>query len=267
MNFHMRLIAAVVGAVLASARSSSAQQKKCPITADLKNLGPDAYQLRGARCEGILAKPAGGDLIRVIGLTGAVEDFNPRLGADLHVTWRSFSGDSMWLRAVGIRSRFFYQMDASIPRSDAEFHWPVSVLLGENVRQKDVAVRGWTMESFGGSLDTVLIPVTIWQQQAPPASSTDYMLTAMPTQRLRALRWGIARTDSLGRSAGWVREMSAVAGNDFMEGTAVHIPFAQTLSPGLYRVHFAGDLWSANVASAASNSTATATALVRISRQ
>lgn len=255
----------VVCALLGSARPSIAQQKKCPITADLTKLGNDAYRLRGDRCEGIVAKPAGGDLIRVIGLTGTVESFNPQLGADLHLTWRPFHGDSIWLKAVGIRSRFFYQMDAAIPSTAAEFKWPVSVLLSQNVRQKDVAVRGSTMERFGGVVDTVLIPITIWQKQAPPASPAEYMLTVMPTQRLRALRFGIAATDSLGRSAGWIRKMTAVSGTDFMEGAAIHIPLGPISSPGLYRMTFAGDLWSAKIASGTDKTTATATALVRIS--
>lgn len=266
MQFHMRLITRAVAAVVVCAGQLAAQQPSCPITVDLKNLGPDAYQPRGSRCEGITARPAGGDLIRVIGLTGTVENFNPQLGADLHVTWHALPGDSVWLKSVGIRPRLFYQMDASLPPAAREFPWPVSVLLGENIRQKDIAVRGWTSQSFGGIRETVLLPVTISQQQASTSPTPDYMLTVLPTVRLGALRWGLAKTDSLGRPAGWVREMASVSGTDFMEGAAVHIPLGPMTSPGLFRLQLAGDLWTTTGVASKDSVRPTATALIRIAR-
>ncbi|MEP6765857.1 MAG: hypothetical protein ABJB66_16195 [Gemmatimonadaceae bacterium] len=264
MNFHVRVIWCALLAAPALPSRPFAQERHCPIHVDAKDIY--AYQSRGNRCEGIIARPAGGELIRFIGLTQSVEDFNPQLGADLHVVWPQVAADSIWLKAVGVRAGLFYQMDTALPKTSTEFRWPVTVLLKEGVRRADVAVRGWTIQSFGGIPDTVLIPIALWQQRAASFTNTEYVMTILPVQRMRALRFGIATADASGRSDGWFREMTAVPGTDFLEGSAVRIPLGKISAPGLYIVQVAADLWSTTAASGDIAPKATARALVRISQ-
>jgi hypothetical protein len=241
-------------------------QPRCPVRVDSAALGTYGYGRRHALCEGILAKPAGGDVIRVIGLTAAVEDFDPRLGSDLRLTWSPLAGDSVWLKAVGIRPQLFYQMDATVVGTATEFRWPIGVLLGLAVRRRDVAIRGWTLQSFGGMRDTVFIPITVSQTKPRVDSVAQYLLTVIPTQRLAHLRWGINLLDSTGRSVRMIRPMTAVPGTDFFEGSAVHIPIASPASSGLYRIQLAGDLRPDAGATTKDTVPVTASALVKVVR-
>jgi hypothetical protein len=263
----MHLQASVLGAVLTAMTCAAvaSAQAKCPVRVDSAALGKYGYGFRNGRCEGILAKPAGGDIIRVIGLTAAVEDFDPRLGADLRLTWPVVAGDSVWLTAVGTRPQLFYRMDAFVGTATV-FRWPVGVLLGLAVRQKDVAIRGWTLQSFGPNRDTVLVPITVSQTEPPVDSVALYLLTVIPTHRLTRLRWGLNLLDATGRSVKEVRPMTAVPGTDFLEGSAVRIPIVRPASSGLYRIQLAGDLRPEAGATTKDSTPVTASALVKLVR-
>src|SRR5262249_49599176 len=91
----MRIARVVTAGMLLTAglASPASAQKRICKSVDLRRIGPTGYTSRGTRCEGILEREVGGDVISVVGLSHYIEDFDPQLGIDLRVTWGPLSSD------------------------------------------------------------------------------------------------------------------------------------------------------------------------------
>lgn len=238
---------------------TSAPPRVCK-SVDLSRIGPTGYTTRSTRCEGILEREVGGEVVPVVGLASYVEAVDPQKGIDLTLGFARSSADSVWIVATSVSPRLHYRMDTSVPTNVDQLKWPVSILRAEGIRRSDIAVLAWTR--VPGIADRVYLPVSLTQMAPLPQTRPPTLLTLLPAKRLRSLRVSVAETDSLGRVSRWIKENEPVPGSDFIEGlpVSVQLPTLQPLH--LYRVQI-GAYLAPEVKSATDSLTTTTALLLR----
>jgi hypothetical protein len=228
---------ALIGASLvprASIRAQAAQARVCK-SVDLSRIGPTGYTNRGTRCEGILEREVGGEVVPVVGLAAYVGAVDPQRGIDFTLGFARSSTDSVWIVASSVSPRLHYRMDTAVPTNVDQIKWPVSILRAEGIRRNDIAVLAWTRLP-GVAADRVYLPVSLTQSTAAPAGRSAPVLTMLPAKRLRGIRVSVAETDSLGRPSRWIKENEPIPGSDFIEGLPVTIQLPALQPLRLYRV-------------------------------
>ena len=232
--------AVLIGALVSPRLRIHAQARACK-SVDLERIGPTGYSSRGTRCEGILEREVGGEVIPVVGLASSVENFDPQRGIDLTLGFGRSATDSIWIVASSVRPTLHYRMDTAVPANVDQMKWPVSILRAESIRRDDIAVLAWTQ--VRGIAERVYLPVSVRQSPAATnAAGATPTLTLLPAKRARAIRVSTAETDSLGRVARWLEENDPVPGSDFIEGQPVTVRLPALRSQRLYRVRIGADL-------------------------
>jgi hypothetical protein len=206
----------------------------------LSNTGDEtAYKSRGARCEGILEREVGGEVIPVVGLVGSFERFDPQRGVNLTLGFSPSTSDSVWIVATSTRPTLHYRMDTAVPAGVGRLSWPVSILRTEGIRYDDLAILAWTKTPGIG--DKILLPIAVTQKDTASTASP-IVITLLPAKRARALRVSTAEADSTGRASKWIKENDPVPGSDFIEGMSVAVRLPALRPNCLYRVRIGADL-------------------------
>lgn len=241
-----------------SARAQTNVPARVCKSVDLSRIGPTGYSTRSTRCEGILEREVGGEVVPVVGLAFYIEAVDPQKGIDLTLGFARSSTDSVWIVATSVSPRLHYKMDTAVPTNVDQLKWPVSILRAEGIRRNDIAVLAWTR--VPGIAERLYLPVSLTQRAPVPATRPASLLTVLPAKRLRAIRVSIAETDSLGRTLRWIKENDPVPGSDFIEGLPVNVQLPALQSLRLYRVQIGAYL--ASDAKSATDSLTTTTALL-----
>jgi hypothetical protein len=251
----------LIGALISAWLPIQAQTRACK-SVDLKRVGPTGYTTRGTRCEGILEREVGGEVIPVVGVAGFVETFDPQRGVDLTIGFSGSSTDSVWIVASSVRPTLHYRMDTAVPVGVDQLRWPVSILRAESIRRDDIAVIAWT--NVPGIAERIYLPVSMTQSTAAvPAARPPSQVTLLPAKRARAIRVSVAEADSLGRVSRWLKENELVPGSDFIEGQPVTVRLPALQSRRLYRVRIGADLTPDSTSPASGVLTTTTEVLVR----
>ena len=170
----------------------------CDSAVATKASDPLRYRQRGDRCEGVYGQNvAGSSTLRVASLVESLEAFDDSSSRPLHVEWTPPKGEAVSLRATAIRAGLYYRMETVRPISASSFEWPSDVRRPLRISSADVGVTGTTSMSIGGSRREVLVPLRI-SQRRPPARSSSYRLTLLPTIGLSEVYLTVAATGADG---------------------------------------------------------------------
>ena len=233
------LLTAGVASLLTAPRQLRAQDRHCATPHDVGSLGPTRYMLRGSRCEGVIAREIGGDVIRVVGLTRSVETSITRRrgpsrrlergGGRLGVAGRhriAATGHCRWM-----------------PRSAdrGEFRWPVGVL---DAGDSGAATSGSAPGRRIGSAPerALLVPVRLWQKTAADDERHRGCSSCRSCACARSWR-AVTRLDSAGRDLRVLRDARALGVTDLRAEEAVPITLPELSTPGMYRVRIAGEYY------------------------
>src|SRR5512145_105133 len=86
---------------------------------------PLGYERRGDRCEGLyLQDVAGSAGLLVASLTEPFDSLELGAGQRLRIEWSANGTPALRLRAVALRRRLYYRMDAQRPAGTSGFDWP-----------------------------------------------------------------------------------------------------------------------------------------------
>jgi hypothetical protein len=192
------LVLDLLGRASAADAPPSAIRLECDSAVATKASDPLRYRQRGNRCEGVYGQNvAGSSTLRVASLVESFETFDDSSSLPLRVEWTPPQGEAVSLRATAIRAGLYYRMETVRPISASSFEWPADVRRPLRISSADIGVTGAASMSVGGSRREVLVPLRI-SQRRPPARSSSYRLTLLPTIGLSAVYMTVAATGADG---------------------------------------------------------------------
>lgn len=207
---------------------------------------PYGYRLRNDRCEGVYVQEVGLATLLVASLTETYEDFDPRSGAGLRLSWSGPRDTEVWLRAHSLRRRFYYRMDALRPAGTTAYLWPTGLLAGLDLRRPELGVLAWVQHPLGGEERRVYLPLRI-QQQAQPARSGRYQLVLVPGRELQEVFLWLAQVGEGGTLRPFIRAGEALAYGYYPADRGIAILLPPLAEPGIYYLELAAELASGAV--------------------
>lgn len=229
-----------MGLLLAPLTVAGAQTSPCDSTLLALARGPEGYQLRGQRCEGIYAQPVAGTALWLVSLTQSFEAYDPSSGADLLVNWSSASSQPVQLRAQGIQRGLFYRMDAIRPANSAPFHWPSDILMVRGLAREELGVLAWTQMKVAGREESVYLPLSV-SQHAAAGTDGPIQLTIYPTVELAGVYLSVAWGGTDGRTLTPRQTGTEIGYGYYPAHQPITIPLDLD-SPGLYYVEISATL-------------------------
>ena len=228
--------------LLAAALSGPLPAQENPCDPDLRPPRDDfyGYKLRGDRCEGIYVKDVAGKALQVVSLTESVEDFDPALTKNLLVEWTAPRDAAVRLRALGLRSGLYYQMDSSRSAGSASYSWPPNFLRELKLKNGDIGLLAWTSQRAGSGERRVYLPLRISQRKAP-ARSPSYKLVIRPGVALSDLFLSLAMERD-GRTNTFVVKDQAIKHGYYPEEEAITISLPALTASGVYYVEIGATL-------------------------
>ncbi len=161
---------------------------------------PQAYRLRGDRCEGLYRLRVNSDKLRIRSWTAWIEEYDPGDGRPLRVGWSLPPGTDgpVRLRAGALQPRTYYRMDTRLPVDATPWSWPTGFLDRLRLGKTDLGIVGWTSMSPGVTGERrVYLPLTVRQKR--PVRPTGYRVALVPGERLLEVTWSLAPVDDAGR--------------------------------------------------------------------
>jgi hypothetical protein len=233
----------VASAVLAGALSYraatgaplAAQTAPCDPSLDPSTADPWGYRIRGERCEGTYAQPVAGTPLIIASFTERFVAFDPESTTSLSLRWPAFESGPVRIRAIALRRRFHYRMDAEQPASAGEWEWPANLLSALDLGRPDLGVIAWTHRMEGDTERDILLPLRIDAGEAPD-SDGDYALVVMPQIELTEVFVSVSRMDADGRATEWLRDEEPLGFGYYPADRPIEITIARPAGPGLYRV-------------------------------
>jgi hypothetical protein len=231
----LSVLAGAVSCAALAVRPVAAQTAPCdpalvPTAAD-----PWGYRVRGDRCEGTYAQPVGGTPLIVASFTQRFAAFDPDSTASLTVRWPAADSGRVRLRAIALRRRTYYRMDAERPASAGEWEWPANLLAALELERPELGVMAWTHRLEGDTERDVLLPLRIDRGEATD-SADDYALVVVPQVELTEVWVSISRMDADGMPVEWLRDEEPLGYGYYPADGAIEIAIARPARPGLYRV-------------------------------
>lgn len=205
------------------------QVKKCDagIAVDESDLW--SYGWRGNRCEGRYVEPLGGGTIRLVGYyAGTSWQGTARLPA-LRVEWPSRSTGDVELRAISLRWRTFYRMDAVVSAKAQRFLWSTEVLRALRLRAEEVGLTAIAGVTLPWGTERLLVPVKIADEAH--AAPGRLKIVLMSDDDLDEIQLGIRSvTDTI-----WIRPISKIREGTFMARRPITVELP-SLPPGVYQL-------------------------------
>lgn len=197
---------------------------------------PNAYRLRGDRCEGIYIKQVAGGALRVVSLTESFEDYDPTSGGALVVEWTPFGDGAVHLRADQVgRPHFYYRMDALRPPGEKSFTWPSGMLSVFTLKRAEIGVVGWTSVTVGHATRDVYLPLRIRQKGAALASQ-GYDLEVASGAQLNQVFVSVAAVGEDGQPTVFLKKDEPLQYGYYPPDRKIRIRIPAPGSPGLYSI-------------------------------
>lgn len=217
------------------ARPVRGQAVPCDPSLAPSSTDPWGYRVRGDRCEGTYAQPVAGTPLIVASFTERFDAFDPDSTTSLVLQWPALGSADVRLRAIALRRRFYYRMDADQPASAGFWEWPTDLLSALGLGRPELGVVAWTRQVAGDTERDVHLPLRIGRAAAA-AGSGDYSLVVLPQVELTEVYVSVARMDENGRPVRWLRDEQPLGYGYYPADRPIEISVARPDEPGLYRV-------------------------------
>jgi hypothetical protein len=166
---------------------------------------PNAYAQRKDRCEGIYAKEIAGANLGVASFTQDFDNFDPKQADTLRLDWRTPARGVVHLRAVSLKPRFFYRMDASRPAGADSWIWPTDVLNVLGIDKASLGIVATTTISLNGVDRVLYLPLRV-SSQGTARSSLPYRILLRSDVELSEVFISIAELDKQGKPVKYLRQ-------------------------------------------------------------
>jgi hypothetical protein len=217
-------------AMVCLAAGCAAQENKCAQFGLSPTGGANGYQWRDNRCEGVFAQSVGGTLdVRLISFARGLAVLNPQDAKTLRVTWPAAPprSEPVQIRAISLRFRHYYRMDATAPASVTSFGWATDALRSERLTGAELGVVGWTSMPVGKQ---VYLPLSVEGAAAP----LEARLVA--GTELRELYYSVRQLTPEGK-AGRIAVAEKERGlSSYPAGRAIPLALPAGLEAGFYRL-------------------------------
>ena len=221
--------------LLISSGRAAAQTRACDPLLTQPAASPLGYRLRGDRCEGIYVQEVSGTPLVVASLTDGFAPFDLKTVQRLLLTWSAPADAELHLRALGLRRKLYYRMDALRPRGESSYAWSAELLGALRIPQPDLGIVGWTRQRVGSFERDVYVPVRVSERDSVSTSST-YTLILLPAVPLSEVYVSLAPVESNGRPGRYIRDEEPLKYNYYPSEQAIEIPIVKPPTPGIYYV-------------------------------
>ena len=221
--------------LLISSGRVSAQTRACDPLLTQPAASPLGYRLRGDRCEGIYVQEVSGTPLVVASLTDGFSPFDLKTVQHLLLTWSAPADAELHLRALGLRRKLYYRMDALRSRGESSYSWSAELLGALRIPQPDLGIVGWTRQRVGSFERDVYVPVRVSERDSISMSKT-YTLILLPAVPLSEVYVSLAPVESNGRPGRYIRDEEPLKYNYYPSEQAIVIPIVKPSTPGIYYV-------------------------------
>jgi hypothetical protein len=198
---------------------------------------PLAYRLRGERCEGVYVRDVAG--AGGFSVVGFIEASPTPIGIErnepLHLAWEPSDDVIVNVRAVSLRRRLYYRMDARQPAGATGFDWPMDVVGALDLGSDELGVVAWIQRDVGGTEQEVYVPVRV-SRAGTPAQHDGYVVQVVPGTELTEVFVTLAAVDASGRDEATVVRDGPLRRGFYPAGRVIPIRLPSLPRPGLYRL-------------------------------
>jgi hypothetical protein len=227
--------AAAVGLAQTPAQPLQAQPAECDRALTQLASHPHGYRSRGDRCEGIYAQDVSGTPLLVASFTAAFDDYDLRSARTLPIRWATPAANAVRLRAVSLRRRLYYRMDATQPGTPSAYGWPTDLLAALDVPRADLGVVGWTKARVGATERDVHLPIEIGASRRAPGEAS-YTVVLVPGVQLSEVYVSVASVGSDGRPGRYLRDEEPLKYGYYPAERPIDVSIATPSQPGVYYV-------------------------------
>jgi hypothetical protein len=235
----LALVAALVPAVLDSQETTAGDPCDPKLLRQTKD--PLGYERRGERCEGLyIQEVAGSAGLLVASFTEAADRVDIVERQPLRVAWSGTAQLPVRLRAVALRRRLYYRMDATRPASPGVFEWPTDLLVSLQIRPQEIGVVGWTEQRVGGKTEDVYVPLRLGTRRV--GATGRYVVVIIPGTELSEVYVTLTEVDSEGRDSKTVKHAEPLKYQYYPAERALRVPLPALDRPSLYRLELGAAL-------------------------
>jgi len=202
--------------------------------------GPDKYERRGDRCEGLYVREVAGTALAVVSFTTVFDAFDPTAITSLRLDWPAPPGGVTRLRAVALRPRLYYRMDAVRPATIHSDQWPATFLSRLKLSREELGVLAWTQSKVGSTERDVLLGLRVYATTTSSASGA-YRLVVVPGSELKELFVTMVLEGSASPAA-FVLKDKPLGYNYYPAERGIVITLPPPRTAGVYRVELGAEL-------------------------
>jgi hypothetical protein len=233
-------LAAGLAAAISNAQDTSALDPCDPKLARPAK-DPLAYGRRGERCEGLyLQDVAGSAGLLIASLTEPVDPFDFSPGQRVRVEWSAAGTPPLRLRAVALRRRLYYRMDAQRPAGATVFEWPTDILASLKMRVQELGLVGWIEQRVGERTEEVYVPLRVGQ--GPVTRTGRYVVLIVPGTELSELYLTLTEVGRDGRDASVLKQDEALRYGYYPAERSIRIPLPPLDRAAVYRLQLGATL-------------------------
>jgi hypothetical protein len=202
---------------------------------------PLGYERRGDRCEGLyLQDVAGTGGLLVASLTEPFEALQFTPGQRLRIEWSAEGSPAVRLRAVALRRRLYYRMDAQRPAGTSAFDWPSDILASLKMNAQELGLVGWIEQRVGTRTEAVYIPLRVGKSAV--TRSGRYVALVVPGTELSELYLTLAEVGSDGRDGRVLKQDEALQYGYYPAERGISVRLPELGRAGLYRLQLGATL-------------------------
>jgi hypothetical protein len=210
--------------------------------------GPDKYERRGDRCEGLYAREVAGAALAVVSFTSAFDAFDPAAIKSLRLDWPAPRSGVTRLRAVALRPRLYYRMDAVRPPAIGSDQWPTTFLSRLKLSRDELGVLAWTRAAVGTTERDVLLGLRVHSNTTTSPTGA-YRLVVVPGGELKELFVTMVLEGSTSPAA-FVMKDKPLGFNYYPADRGIVITLPAPRTSGVYRVELGAELKDGGAATA-----------------
>lgn len=231
--------------LMLSASASDAKAQCDPDLVDRARGRIHGYAARGERCEGIYVEEVGGTTLIFASFTEVFEPYDSNNVGSLVVEWEASGGQTLELRARGIRHGLYYQMDATRPSGPGShtWDWPKDILAPLGIGRNSIGIWGRTRQIVGDAERNVYVPLRVGQGPHIEGDGT-YEVVLFPSVRLDSVFVTLAPVLPDGGMGDFIREDRPLSYGYYPADRAIRIPISDLETPGIYYLEIGARLAS-----------------------
>jgi hypothetical protein len=159
---------------------------------------PNAYVQRPGRCEGVYAKEIAAVNLSVASFAMHLDKLDPKGVGKVRLDWSSPTNNPIRLRAVSLRPRFFYRMDALRPSGTTSWMWPTDLLNALDLDKASLGITATTKITLNDVDRVLYLPIHVSSQE-PGTSSGPYQILLHSDVELSEVYVSIAELSKEGK--------------------------------------------------------------------